>query len=154
MDKEGLLLEKEQAITDLSEKLSHFTKEKKEQEVQTYLDQLSFRETGDSISSLNLDETLQRKRSKVILKSQKYHKPTLKINDQEVLSPQHFKMQKKGKVVESQIPLDIKFSLVYDESVQDLEDESMDIGMQDYNKGNEPPELFSYSRQQDSTEET
>ena len=43
---------------------------------------------------------------------------------------------------------------MYDESVQDLEDESMDIGMQEYNKGNEPPELFSYSRQQDSTEET
>lgn len=29
--------------------------------------------------------------------------------------------KKNSKVVESQIPLDIKFSLVYDESIQDIE---------------------------------
>lgn len=56
------------------------------------------------------------------------------INDKEVLSPQHFKLNKarNGKVVESQIPLDIKFSLVYDESIQDIEQ------FEDENEGTNP----------------
>jgi hypothetical protein len=60
-------------------------------------------DTGDTISSVHLDDTLQRKKSKVTLKTQKYHQPKLMINDKEVLSPQHFKLDnmKNGRVVES-----------------------------------------------------
>lgn len=48
------------------------------------------------------------------------HQAKLKINDREVLSPQHFNMKlngKQGSVVESQIPLDIKLQITsYDEN--------------------------------------
>lgn len=58
----------------------------------------------------------------MFLKTQKYHQPSLKINDQEILSPAHFKMNSKGgRMMESNIPLDIKFSLVYDESLEDID---------------------------------
>lgn len=46
-------------------------------------------DTGDTISSVHLegDETINRKKSKVMIKTQKYHQPKLLINDKEVLSP-------------------------------------------------------------------
>eukprot|EP00347_Sterkiella_histriomuscorum_P006652 403351950 len=172
LDKEGMLIEKDQVLDQMKEKLKKYDVTKEEKDVQTSEDfKLIFsphnQDTGDTISSVQLDDTLQRKRSKVTLKTQKYHQPKLMINDKEVLSPEHFRIDRmrNGRVMESQIPLDIKFSLVYDESIQDIEqsdneEEYQQTNHQDYN--DEDPsiqykndqhsaELFNYSKQEEET---
>lgn len=39
-----------------------------------------------------------------------------------MLSPEHFKQQRKGGTLQHQVPLDIKFSVMYDESIEGEED--------------------------------
>lgn len=88
----------------------------------------------DTISSVNQDDsvltTSKNYSKRMANKKGRFHQPTLRINDQEILSPQHFKMKttgQRGNIMESQIPLDVKFSIVYDDG---LEDDDLDSTIQ------------------------